>query len=128
MSQYELWVNVNCWWGDRQTHRQTHTQTDRHINSMTRPGLGVGPSENNLEAQNPRRDTSIPSVSAGLHQQRQSIRALFHADPQLSPVQPNPLATQPHNFLTFSGHTLAAILQHLYTLYIIAHNSDHDID
>ena len=32
--------------GDKQTSTQTHTQTDTHINTMTRPGLGAGPSEN----------------------------------------------------------------------------------
>ena len=29
-----------------QTNRQTNTQTDRHINTMTWPDLRVGPSEN----------------------------------------------------------------------------------
>ena len=35
---------------DRQTDRHTHThkQTDRHINTMTRPGLGAGPSEKHM--------------------------------------------------------------------------------
>ena len=37
MCQYELWVNMNYEWGDRQTHRHTN----RHINTMNRPGLGT---------------------------------------------------------------------------------------
>ena len=32
--------------GDRHTCRQTHTQTDTHINTITRPSLRVGPSKN----------------------------------------------------------------------------------
>ena len=32
--------------GERQTN--THTQTDRHINTMTQPGLRAGPSENSF--------------------------------------------------------------------------------
>ena len=39
MGEYELWVGG-------QTNTQTDRQTDRHINTMTRPGLGAGPSEN----------------------------------------------------------------------------------
>ena len=31
--------------GDTQTYAQTDTQTYTHINTMTRPGLGAGPSE-----------------------------------------------------------------------------------
>ena len=27
-------------------HTHTNRQTDRHINTMTKPGLGAGPSEN----------------------------------------------------------------------------------
>ena len=41
---------MNYGWGDRHTHTHTHTQTnaqtDRHINTMIRPGLRAGPSEN----------------------------------------------------------------------------------
>ena len=33
-------------WGWGQTHMHAHRQTHRHINTMTRPGLGAGPSEN----------------------------------------------------------------------------------
>ena len=29
-----------------QTNRQTNNQTEGHINNITRPGLGAGPSEN----------------------------------------------------------------------------------
>ena len=32
---------MNYGWGDK----QTHTQTDKHINTMTPPDLGAGPSE-----------------------------------------------------------------------------------
>ena len=42
MGEYELWLGG-------QTHKQTNKKnlhTDRHINAMTRPGLGAGPSEN----------------------------------------------------------------------------------
>ena len=42
MGEHELWVNMNM--GD--THRQTDMQTDRRINTMTRPGLRAGLSEN----------------------------------------------------------------------------------
>ena len=42
MCKCELWVNMNYGWGDR----QSNTQTDRHISTITRPGLGAGPSEN----------------------------------------------------------------------------------
>ena len=38
-------------WGggaDRQTDRQTDKQTHTHINTMTRPGLGAGPSEEGI--------------------------------------------------------------------------------
>ena len=34
--------------GGRDKH--THTQTHRHINTMTRPGLRDGPSEKNMKA------------------------------------------------------------------------------
>ena len=36
---------MNYGWGDRHTHTHTDRQTDTHINTMTRPGLGAGPSE-----------------------------------------------------------------------------------
>ena len=47
MGKYELWVNIIT---DRQTNTDTntHTQTHRHINIITQPGLGAGPSENQL--------------------------------------------------------------------------------
>ena len=41
MSKYELRVGG-------QTDTDTHTQADTHINTMTRPGLRAGPSENVL--------------------------------------------------------------------------------
>ena len=44
MCEYDLFVNMNYGWVG--THRQTNTQTDRHINTMTRPGSGAGLSEN----------------------------------------------------------------------------------
>ena len=36
--------------GGGQTHRQTktHTQTHKHINTMTRHGVGAGPSERKI--------------------------------------------------------------------------------
>ena len=47
MCEYELWVGGQK---NKQTNKQTHTDThtDRHthINTMTRPGLGTGLSEN----------------------------------------------------------------------------------
>ena len=43
MCKYELWVNTN--YGE---DRQTDKQTDGHINTMTRPGLRAGRSENPL--------------------------------------------------------------------------------
>ena len=47
MWKYKLWVNNSYGWGYRQTHRQTdEKQTQTHINTMTRPGLGSGQSEN----------------------------------------------------------------------------------
>ena len=45
MFAYELWVNMNIW-GQTDRHTQTDRQTHRHIITMTRPGLGAGPSEN----------------------------------------------------------------------------------
>ena len=37
---------MNYGWGDRQTHRQTDKKyRDTHLNTMTRPSLGAGPSE-----------------------------------------------------------------------------------
>ena len=41
MNEYEYGGGAH-----RQAHRQTHRQTHRQINTMTRPGLGAGPSEN----------------------------------------------------------------------------------
>ena len=52
MAECDLCVNMNYGWiwimggGDRQTSTQKHTQTDTHLNTMTRSGLGAGPSEN----------------------------------------------------------------------------------
>ena len=37
---------MNYGWGDKHTHRQTDRHTGTHINTMTRPGLRAGPSEN----------------------------------------------------------------------------------
>ena len=53
MGEYDLCVNLSYgwiwimgWWGGREhTDIQTETQTDTHINTMTRPGWGAGPSE-----------------------------------------------------------------------------------
>ena len=36
--------------GDKQKDTQARKQTHTHINNMTRPGLGAGPSENNYVA------------------------------------------------------------------------------
>ena len=55
MFKSQLWVNIidvyilimDEGWGD--THTQIHKQTHRHNNTMTRPGLGAGPSENRIE-------------------------------------------------------------------------------
>ena len=41
---FELWFTFDYGWGDRQT--DTNRQTHRHINTVTRPGLTAGPSEN----------------------------------------------------------------------------------
>ena len=38
MGEFELWVGTH-----KQTSRKTHRH--RHINTMTQPGLGAGPSE-----------------------------------------------------------------------------------
>ena len=35
-------------YGDKTTKKHTHKQTHRHINTMTRPGLRAGPSENTV--------------------------------------------------------------------------------
>ena len=43
MFKYEIWVNMN-YEGRTDTHADKHT--DKHINTITRPGLGAGPSEN----------------------------------------------------------------------------------
>ena len=43
MSKSELWFR-----GDKHADKQTH----RHINTMTRPGLGAGPSEKDEARQN----------------------------------------------------------------------------
>ena len=46
---YELCVKINYGWGGQtntHTDRQTNKHTYTHINTMTRPGLGAGPSEN----------------------------------------------------------------------------------
>ena len=51
MREYELWVNMNYWWGG-QTNTRTHTQTHRHINTMTGPGLGAWPSESHANGAN----------------------------------------------------------------------------
>ena len=48
MCKYELWVNMNYGWGDRQSHTETHPDT--HINTMTQPGLGAGPTLASLKA------------------------------------------------------------------------------
>ena len=40
MCNYDVWVNKNYEWG--------HTDRHTHINTMTWPGVGAGPSENNL--------------------------------------------------------------------------------
>ena len=40
------YLKVQASGGGGQTDRQTKRQTDRYINTMTRPGLGAGPSEN----------------------------------------------------------------------------------
>ena len=45
MFKYELWVNMNYGWGDKQTNKHTDTHTEGHINTMTGPGQGAGPSE-----------------------------------------------------------------------------------
>ena len=50
---FELWLNFELWltfelWVGGGTSTQANTQTHRHINTMTRPGLGAGPSENML--------------------------------------------------------------------------------
>ena len=34
--------------GEGRGDKHTHKQTDKHINTMTRPGLGAGPSENEV--------------------------------------------------------------------------------
>ena len=43
----ELWLIFELWVrGDKQIKRETDRQTNRHINTLTRPGLRAGPSEN----------------------------------------------------------------------------------
>ena len=42
MCKYELWVDVNYRRGDTHTNKQTH----KRINTITRPDIGAGPSEN----------------------------------------------------------------------------------
>ena len=39
MGEYEIWVGG-------QTNKRTDRHADRQINTMTRPGLGAGPSKN----------------------------------------------------------------------------------
>ena len=51
MCKTELWVG-----GGGDTHTSIHTHT--HINTMTRPGLGAGPSEKHLESEH------CPNVAA----------------------------------------------------------------
>ena len=50
MCEYELWVKTNYGGG---TDTRTHKQTERHINTMTQPGLGAGRSENQETPRNP---------------------------------------------------------------------------
>ena len=38
---------------EKHTDKQTHSHTDTHINTMTRPGLGAGPSEKQLPKAKP---------------------------------------------------------------------------
>ena len=33
MSKYELWVNMNYWWGDRQINKRTNRQTHQYYDS-----------------------------------------------------------------------------------------------
>ena len=44
MGEFDLWVTFELQVGG-QADRHTDTQTDTHINTMTRPGLGAEPSE-----------------------------------------------------------------------------------
>ena len=44
IQDFELWVSFELRVGG-QTDKQTDRQTHRHINTMTQPGLGAGPSE-----------------------------------------------------------------------------------
>ena len=43
ISKRYIKVQASGWGG--QAHRHTDRQTHRHINTMTQPGLGAGPSE-----------------------------------------------------------------------------------
>ena len=43
----------------------THTQTDRHINTMTQPGLGVGQSKNPRDTKNYKRYLKVEEVPKG---------------------------------------------------------------
>ena len=45
MGEYALWGGEGT---DTQTKSHTSMQTHRHINNMTQPGLGSGPSEKGM--------------------------------------------------------------------------------
>ena len=49
LGEYDLCVNMSYGWiwiKGGGTDTNTNTQTHRHMNTMTRPGLRAGPSEN----------------------------------------------------------------------------------
>ena len=56
MGEYDLCVNMINGWGG------TGKQTDRHINTMSRPGLEAGPSENILEEEKNQQQKSLNNI------------------------------------------------------------------